>query len=260
VSKTAALRDFFPKGQIGEGKNENQPADEVRFFPDCIEEAGASISKDAAAQYAGKMCAGGGAAMSQWKFKFRPEGIRSVVVFSVAVLSAGWCGPARAQGQTQTVAMRSSVQMASTAHADIVNATGVKIGTATFVPTAGGVRVDVSVSQLPPGTHGIHIHTVGKCEGPDFKTAGGHFNPADKKHGRDNPAGPHNGDLPNIEVGPDGKATTSLLDTNVTLSDGPNSLFHDGGTSIVIHAMQDDYKTDPAGNSGARIACGVIQK
>jgi Cu-Zn family superoxide dismutase len=198
--------------------------------------------------------------MREWKIKIRPVAFRAGVILSAVLLGAAWSGQAKAQGQEKTVALRSSVQMASTAHADIVNATGDKIGTATLVPSAGGVRIDLSVSQLPPGTHGIHIHTAGKCEGPDFKTAGGHFNPADKKHGRDNPAGPHNGDLPNIEVGPDGKATTSLLDTNVTLSDGPNSLFHDGGTSIVIHAMQDDYKTDPAGNSGARIACGVIQK
>jgi Cu-Zn family superoxide dismutase len=198
--------------------------------------------------------------MREWKIKIRPMAFRAGVILSAVLLGAAWSGQAKAQGQEKTVALRSSVQMASTAHADIVNATGDKIGTATLVPSAGGVRIDLSVSQLPPGTHGIHIHTAGKCEGPDFKTAGGHFNPADKKHGRDNPAGPHNGDLPNIEVGPDGKATTSLLDTNVTLSDGPNSLFHDGGTSIVIHAMQDDYKTDPAGNSGARIACGVIQK
>jgi superoxide dismutase, Cu-Zn family len=198
--------------------------------------------------------------MREWKIKIRPVAFRAGVILSAVLLGAAWSGQAKAQGQEKTVALRSSVQMASTARADIVNATGDKIGTATLVPSAGGVRIDLSVSQLPPGTHGIHIHTAGKCEGPDFKTAGGHFNPADKKHGRDNPAGPHNGDLPNIEVGPDGKATTSLLDTNVTLSDGPNSLFHDGGTSIVIHAMQDDYKTDPAGNSGARIACGVIQK
>jgi superoxide dismutase, Cu-Zn family len=198
--------------------------------------------------------------MREWKIKIRPVAFRAGVILSAVLLGAAWSGQAKAQGQEKTVALRSPVQMASTAHADIVNATGDKIGTATLVPSAGGVRIDLSVSQFPPGTHGIHIHTAGKCEGPDFKTAGGHFNPADKKHGRDNPAGPHNGDLPNIEVGPDGKATTSLLDTNVTLSDGPNSLFHDGGTSIVIHAMQDDYKTDPAGNSGARIACGVIQK
>jgi superoxide dismutase, Cu-Zn family len=151
-------------------------------------------------------------------------------------------------------------QIAQSGHADIVNATGQKIGTANLSSASGGVRIDVDVTQLTPGTHGIHIHAVGKCEGPDFKTAGGHFNPAGKKHGKDNPEGPHNGDLLNLEVAADGHGTASLLDANVTLGDGPTSLFQPGGTAIVIHIAADDYKTDPAGNSGARIACGPIQK
>lgn len=148
----------------------------------------------------------------------------------------------------------------SSAHATIVNAAGDKIGTATFTSSADGVEIKVDVSQLPPGTHGIHIHAVGKCEGPEFKTAGGHFNPANKKHGKDSADGPHNGDLLNITVGSDGRATASLLDANVSLGSGANSLFQPGGTALVIHAGPDDYKTDPAGNSGARIACGVIEK
>jgi superoxide dismutase, Cu-Zn family len=146
------------------------------------------------------------------------------------------------------------------AHADIVNGQGEKIGTATFVASDAGVRIDLNVSQLPSGTHGIHIHAVGKCEGPAFTTAGGHLNPDMKKHGKDNPDGPHAGDLMNIEVGVDGTVKTMFLSSSVTLDNGPNSLFHDGGTSIVIHEKADDYKTDPSGNSGARIACGVIQK
>jgi Cu-Zn family superoxide dismutase len=148
----------------------------------------------------------------------------------------------------------------TSAHANIVNAAGDKIGTATFTQSPDGVQINVDVSQLPPGTHGIHIHTVGKCEGPGFTTAGGHFNPANKKHGKDNPDGPHNGDLLNLTVGSDGHASGSLLDANVSLNSGANSLFQPGGTAIVIHAGPDDYKTDPAGNSGARIACGVIEK
>ncbi len=150
-------------------------------------------------------------------------------------------------------------QTAQSAHADIVNAQGQKIGTATIRPSSSGVRINVEVSQLPPGTHGIHIHTVGKCEGPAFTSAGAHFNPISKKHGKDNPEGPHAGDLLNIEVATDGTGKASLSDPNVTLGGGPNPLFQEAGTALVIHEKSDDYKTDPAGNSGARIACGVIR-
>lgn len=146
------------------------------------------------------------------------------------------------------------------AHADIVDTQGNKIGTANFYAAGSGVRIEVNVSQLPPGTHGIHIHNVGKCEGPAFTSAGPHLNPASKKHGKDSPEGPHAGDLLNLEVNSNGIGKASLLDPNVTLGSGPNSLFHDGGTSLVIHVNADDYKTDPAGNSGARIACGVISQ
>jgi Cu-Zn family superoxide dismutase len=148
----------------------------------------------------------------------------------------------------------------TSAHADIMDAQGNKVGTAKIAAAREGVRISVSVEKLPPGTHGIHIHTVGKCEGPAFTTAGGHFNPDAKKHGKDNPDGMHAGDLLNIEVGADGTGNANLRAMNVTLGDGPNSLFHDGGTALVIHATADDYKTDPSGNSGARIACGVIEK
>lgn len=151
-------------------------------------------------------------------------------------------------------------QAAVKAHADIMNAQGQKIGTAVIKSMKGGVEIDAKVSDLPPGTHAIHIHSVGKCEGPNFMTAGGHFNPDMKHHGKDNPMGPHAGDLLNFEVGADGKAHIKTMDMSVTLGDGPNSLFHEGGTALVIHAGPDDYKTDPAGNSGARIACGVIEK
>jgi superoxide dismutase, Cu-Zn family len=150
--------------------------------------------------------------------------------------------------------------LAQSAHAHIVNAQGQKIGTAEIRPSGGGVRIDVEVSQLPPGTHGIHVHNVGKCEGPAFTSAGPHFNPTSKKHGKENPEGPHAGDLLNLEVKADGVGKASLLDPDATLGEGPNSMFHEGGTSLVIHASPDDYKTDPSGNSGARIACGVIEK
>jgi superoxide dismutase, Cu-Zn family len=146
------------------------------------------------------------------------------------------------------------------AHADVINAQGQKIGTATLVQTDAGVRVDLSVSQLTPGTHGVHLHAAAKCEAPAFTTAAGHFNPDMKKHGAENPDGPHAGDLTNIEVAADGTAKVSAIDSRVTLGDGPNSLFRDAGTALVIHEKADDNKTDPSGNSGARVACGVIQR
>jgi superoxide dismutase, Cu-Zn family len=159
-----------------------------------------------------------------------------------------------------SLACATSAFAQATAHADIVNPAGTKIGTATFTQAIDGVQIAVDVSQLPAGTHGIHIHAVGKCEGPAFATAGGHFNPANKKHGKDNADGPHNGDLMNITAGDDGHAKATLLAANVTLDSGANSLFQPGGTALVIHAAADDYKTDPSGNSGPRIACGVINK
>ena len=118
----------------------------------------------------------------------------------------------------------------------------------------------MSVTGLPAGVHGIHIHTVGMCQGPNFASAGGHFNPLMKKHGKDNPDGMHAGDLPNFNVGANGKGKATMTAAMVTLGDGMNSLFHPGGTALVIHAGPDDYKTDPAGNSGDRIACGVVEK
>ena len=146
------------------------------------------------------------------------------------------------------------------AHADFINGKGEKVGTATITPSGAGVKIAINVMNLPPGMHALHIHTVGKCDPPDFMTAGGHFNPTMKQHGKDNPQGAHAGDLPNFTVAANGKATATVMDPNVTLGNEASSLFHTGGTALMIHAMPDDYKTDPTGNAGARLACGVVQQ
>lgn len=151
-----------------------------------------------------------------------------------------------------------SVQAAKKAKADLVDARGTPVGTATFTEKPDGVELELKAFNLSPGLHGLHIHAVGKCEAPDFQTAGPHFNPEGRKHGLDNPQGHHMGDLQNLDAGPGGEAKIKTLIQGVTLGEGAKSLFHEGGTSLVIHEKPDDEVTDPSGNSGARIACGVI--
>jgi Cu-Zn family superoxide dismutase len=146
------------------------------------------------------------------------------------------------------------------ATAQLKNAQGTMVGVAALSEDEGGLRFFADVWGLPPGQHGIHLHAAGRCEPPDFTSAGGHFNPAAKKHGLMNPDGPHAGDLPNITVGADGTGQLNYLVRGVMLGSGAGSLFDADGTAVVIHAGPDDHRTDPAGNSGARIACGVIQK
>ncbi len=136
---------------------------------------------------------------------------------------------------------------------------GKSLGTATLSPATNGLKIALNLHDLPVGDHGIHIHQTAKCEG-DFKSAGGHFNPDTKHHGLQNPEGPHAGDIPNFIADAKGKAKTTVIAAGVTLGDDPHSVFTGGGTALVIHAKADDGKTDPSGNSGDRIACGVITK
>ena len=140
------------------------------------------------------------------------------------------------------------------------DAKGTSVGTATLTADPGGVKITLAVKGLTAGDHAIHVHETAKCDAPDFKSAGGHFNPEHKKHGQSNPDGAHAGDMPNFTADAKGGSTATVIAPGVTLDDGPHSVFTGGGTALVIHAKADDLKTDPAGAAGDRIACGVITK
>ncbi len=133
----------------------------------------------------------------------------------------------------------------------LVNGSGAVTGSVELEPRRDGTNLRISVRGLPPGEHGLHLHAVGRCDGPAFQSAGGHWNPAGRQHGHLNPQGSHAGDLPNLAVSSSGNGALNFLVTGSSLADSD-------GTSLVIHAKPDDYRTDPSGNSGDRIACAVL--
>ena len=162
---------------------------------------------------------------------------------AIAMLLAGASLPAAAQ----------------TASAALKNTDGKDVGKAQLTQTPSGVLINLSVKGLPAGEHAFHIHAVGKCE-PPFTTAGGHFNPTGKKHGMMAAEGQHAGDMPNLHIPASGELTVEVVNAAITLDKGkPNSVFDADGSAVVVHAGKDDYKTDPTGEAGGRIACGVIQ-
>ena len=146
----------------------------------------------------------------------------------------------------------------SRATAELKDKDGKTVGRALFRERSDGVLVRLEVKGLTPGSHAVHVHAVGKCEEPAFTTAGGHFNPAGKKHGLKSPAGPHAGDLPNMLVAKDGSARFEAKTDAITLKPGATSIFDSDGSALIIHAVADDYTTDPTGNAGGRAACGLI--
>ncbi len=151
-----------------------------------------------------------------------------------------------------------AVEAAETAKAMLKDAKGEDMGSVSLTQTSAGVLLQLLLKGVPAGEHAFHIHAVGKCETPGFDSAGGHFNPGNARHGMMSGPG-HAGDMPNLHVPASGALDLEVLNATITLNkDKPNSVFHPGGTAIVIHAGKDDYVSDPAGNAGGRIICGVI--
>jgi Cu-Zn family superoxide dismutase len=172
--------------------------------------------------------------------------VRSTV-FLMLLLAANGCGLWR----------QSAAPVVMRATAIMKNREGAEIGRATLLTVTSGVQISGSLSGIGGGTHGIHVHTLGSCS-PDFGAAGPHWNPDGKQHGLRNPLGPHGGDLPNLNVPANGSVTFDIVVPNATLRGGSRPMLDSDGASLVVHAFADDYLTDPSGNSGDRIACGVI--
>ena len=146
------------------------------------------------------------------------------------------------------------------AQASMRNAANESVGDLRLTRTATGVRIAGELFNLAPGTHGVHFHTVGRCDDAAFESAGGHFNPTQRKHGLENPDGPHAGDLPNITVPASGRVVVEVTTPRVSLDSAATTLLDADGSALIVHADQDDQRTDPSGNSGARVACGVVMR
>jgi len=164
------------------------------------------------------------------------------LAFATSIVALAACSPSKSAGSASAASMPVPFP--------ILGPNGEPHAFATFFSDGQRTTIKVNASGLVPGKHGIHLHAVGSCNGPDFKSAGTHWNPAGKQHGHENPAGAHLGDLPNLRVGDDGKGSASF-EVRGDMADAD-------GTSLVVHAKPDDYKTDPSGNSGDRVACAVL--
>jgi Cu-Zn family superoxide dismutase len=180
-------------------------------------------------------------------------GLRNVVPAVLAIASLSGCV---ASDQTT----RGQADAAGTAaRAELRNSAGQVDAQATASPSGSGIRIRLEATGMPRGTYAAHVHTTGACTAPDFTSAGPHWNPTGAQHGKNNPAGMHKGDLPNLLVGTDGRGSLEFLIAGAALRGGAAPLLDADGAAVVIHAQADDYRTDPAGNAGARIACGVLR-
>jgi superoxide dismutase, Cu-Zn family len=174
--------------------------------------------------------------------------MRTVMLVGLGALALAACNEDKVETGAPVAGGAKAVAMLKTA-------AGVDVGRATATEVAGGMRFTIDAKAMPAGTHGAHVHMVGRCDGPGFESAGGHWNPTSMKHGSMNPQGPHEGDLPNLIVDSGGRGTIGATIPNATMA----GLMDTDGAAMVVHAQADDLMTDPSGNSGARIACGVFQ-
>lgn len=169
--------------------------------------------------------------------------------------------PAAARTASPGEPRQSLPALPAPATAQLIDGTGAAVGTATLTQRENGVEIVLEARGLPAGqVLGFHVHERGLCETPGFQSAGGHFNPGNRQHGMEQPGGPHAGDLPNLRVGADGSARLAVLNPHLSLGTGPNSLLREGGTALLVHAQRDDYHSQPTGDAGDRIACGVIRR
>jgi Cu-Zn family superoxide dismutase len=185
--------------------------------------------------------------------------VRAIRSAATGSTTLRWLGLALSIVLWLTVGPGTALATGEWASGQLITGSGAVVGTVTMEQQAGGVAVMVSASGLTPGQHGIHVHAVGRCDPPDFTSAGGHANPTNRQHGLGNPAGPHAGDLPNLTADGDGKTYLSVTTNQFTLTPGRTSLFDADGAALIIHAQADDQVTDPAGNAGSRVACAVLR-
>ena len=178
---------------------------------------------------------------------------RAALLLPLLVLTA--CGP-----KTESLGRVGGAAPSLMLSTRLLTADGNSLGEVELLQLAEGVHLIAAVKGLPAGSYAMHLHAVGRCAAPDFASAGPHFNPAGRSHGRDNPMGAHAGDLPNLEVNEKGVGTVNLMLPGLRLTGGDAPLLDDDGAAVLLHAKPDDYRTDPAGNAGSRIACGEVKR